>query len=59
MGDGPIFLKTSAPHPLMTTYRMSLLSAIYPSRWSVPLNDSIFSAARSRLLMFFWKFNCK
>jgi hypothetical protein len=27
MGDGPIFLKTSAPPSLMTTYRMNLLSA--------------------------------
>ncbi len=27
MGVEPIFLKTSAPHSLMTTYRMSLSSA--------------------------------
>jgi hypothetical protein len=27
MGDGPIFLKTSAPLSLMTTYRMSLILA--------------------------------
>ncbi len=27
MGDGPIFLNTSAPHSLMTTYRINLLSA--------------------------------
>ncbi len=27
MGDGPIFLKTSAPHSLMTTYHKNLLSA--------------------------------
>jgi hypothetical protein len=27
MGDGLIFLKTSAPSSLMTTYRMSLISA--------------------------------
>jgi hypothetical protein len=36
MGDGPIFLKTSPPHSLMTTYRRKLLSD--PSRWTVPLN---------------------
>jgi hypothetical protein len=27
MGDGQIFLKTSAPHSLRTTYQMNLLSA--------------------------------
>ncbi len=27
MGDGPLFLKTSTPHSLMTTYRINLLSA--------------------------------
>jgi hypothetical protein len=27
MGDRPIFLKTSAPHPLMTTFQKNLLSA--------------------------------
>jgi hypothetical protein len=27
MGDGPIVVKTSAPHSLMTTYPMNLLSA--------------------------------
>jgi hypothetical protein len=27
IGDEPIFLKNSAPHFLMTTYRMNLLSA--------------------------------
>jgi hypothetical protein len=27
MGDGPIFLITSAHHSIMTTYRMNLISA--------------------------------
>ncbi len=27
MGDGPISLKTFAPHSVMTTYRMNLVSA--------------------------------
>jgi hypothetical protein len=31
MGDGRIFLTISAPHSLMTTYRMNLISAIYIS----------------------------
>ncbi len=39
MGDGRIFLKTSAPFSLMTTYRMSLISA-----WSISL-DSTFKLA--------------
>jgi hypothetical protein len=37
MGDGPIFLKTSARRSLMTTYRMNA----DPSRWTVPLNSSL------------------
>jgi hypothetical protein len=35
MGDGPIFPKTSAPHSLMTTYQISLISAR-----SISLEDS-------------------
>jgi hypothetical protein len=35
-GDGLIFLKTSAPHSLMTTNQMKLPDT---SRWTVPLTD--------------------
>jgi hypothetical protein len=49
MGDGPISLKTSAPHSLMTAYQMSLISA-----GSISL-DSTFKISWPSNYSFFYK----
>ncbi len=50
MGDGQIFLKISAPHFFIKTYRMNLLFQPDPPRWTVPL--SIFAEQHTYVTVF-------
>jgi hypothetical protein len=54
MGNGPIFLKTSAPYSLMTTYRRNLEETYFqpdPSHWTVPLRKNLLLLQELEVIM--------